>query len=128
MVEHWLPKPRVAGSNPFAAQKCIIDCNAMAIILLAILLIGLLLIATEPLNHINKAAVAIFAGVCCWLLYIANGIQFVAAEHPIDFLNFLSTYGISANSVKAFIAQHIFVNYIAQCASIFYFACNYMYR
>ena len=93
----------------------------MAIILLAILLIGLLLIATEPLNHINKAAVAIFAGVCCWLLYIANGIQFVAAEHPIDFLNFLSTYGISANSVKAFIAQHIFVNYIAQCASIFLF-------
>lgn len=93
----------------------------MAVIILAILLIGLLLIATEPLNHINKAAVAMFAGVSCWLLYIVNGPEFVAREHPIDFLAYLSGSGLSANSVKEFIASHVFLKYIAQATNIVLF-------
>ena len=52
----------------------------MAVVLLAIMLAGLLIIATEPLNHISKAAVAMFAGVCCWLLYIAQGNNFVSSN------------------------------------------------
>lgn len=93
----------------------------MAVIILAILLIGLLLIATEPLNRINKAAVAMFAGVSCWLLYIAGGSQFVANEHPIDFLAFLSANDVTSHSVKEFIAQHLFLKYIAQAANIVLF-------
>lgn len=85
------------------------------------MLIGLLLIATESLNHINKAAVAMFAGVCCWLLYIAYGTDFVVSEHPIEFLSFLSSHAISANSVKEFISEHIFFRYIVQSANIVLF-------
>lgn len=93
----------------------------MAVIILAILLIGLLLIATEPFNHINKAAVAMFTGVSCWLLYIVNGPEFVANEHPIDFLAYLSGTDLSANSVKEFIASHVFLKYVAQATNIVLF-------
>ena len=93
----------------------------MAVIILAILLIGLLLIATESLNHINKAAVAMLAGVCCWLLYIAYGTDFVVSEHPIEFLSYLTTHSVNANSIKGYISEHIFLNYIAQSTSIVLF-------
>lgn len=93
----------------------------MAVILLAILLIGLLLIATESVNHINKAAVAMFVGVICWLLYIAQGAEFIINEHPFDFLSYVSAHDVTANSIKEFIAGHIFVKYVAQCAGIVLF-------
>lgn len=93
----------------------------MAVIILAILLIGLLLIATESVNHINKAAVAMFVGVICWLLYIAHGAEFIINEHPFDFLSYISSHNVTANSVKEFIAGHVFVKYIAQCAGIVLF-------
>ena len=62
----------------------------MAVVLLAIMLAGLLIIATEPLNHISKAAVAMFAGVCCWLLYIAQGNNFVSSQHAADYAIYLA--------------------------------------
>lgn len=86
----------------------------MAVIILAILLIGLLLIATEPVNHINRAAVAMFAGVCCWIVYLAEGADFVASEHPIGFLTFLSSHPVTSTSVKEFISQNVFLHYAAQ--------------
>ena len=93
----------------------------MAVVLLAILFIGLLLIATEAFNRINKAAVAMFAGVSCWMLYIAYGTDFVVSEHPMEFLSFLSSHPISVNSVKVFIAEHVFLRYVAQAANIVLF-------
>ncbi|MDY4557598.1 MAG: SLC13 family permease [Alloprevotella sp.] len=93
----------------------------MAVVLLAILFIGLLLIATEAFNRINKAAVAMFAGVSCWILYIAYGTDFVVSEHPMEFLSFLSSHPISVNSVKVFIAEHVFLRYVAQAANIVLF-------
>ena len=93
----------------------------MAIFLLVILVVSLLIIATESVNHINKAAIAMFGGVCCWLLYIVQGTIFISNEHPIEFLTYISSNEISANSVKSFISEHIFVKYIAQCANIVLF-------
>lgn len=93
----------------------------MAIALLAILFIGLLLIATESITHINKAAVAMFAGVSSWLIYISYGSDFVMAGHPLDFLSFLSVHPLTATSVKEFISEQIFLKYVLQAADIVLF-------
>lgn len=90
----------------------------MAVILLAIMLIGLLLIATESLNRINKAAVAMFAGVVCWLLFIVYGADFISIEHNKDYAAFLSANPLAAFPIKEFISSNIFFKYIVQCANI----------
>ena len=67
----------------------------VVLVIISILLVGLLLIATENINKMNKAAVAMFVGVICWLLYIGYGTHFVIAEHQIDFLSYLSNHTVS---------------------------------
>lgn len=93
----------------------------MAIILLTILIISLIIIATESFNHINKAAIAMFGGVCCWLLYIAQGTLFISNEHPIEFLTYISSHLLTNASIKSFISEHIFLQYVAQSANIVLF-------
>lgn len=88
------------------------------IIIVAVLFIGLVLIATENFNKINKAAVAMFMGILCWLLYIGYGTSFVVAEHQIDFLSFLSNTSVTEESVKSFIASNIFLKYSVIAAEI----------
>lgn len=89
--------------------------------IVTILLVGLVLIATENFNRMNKAAVAMFMGGICWLLYIAYGTSFVVSQHQVDFLSYLSTHPIDAFSVKEFIASHIFLKYLVSAAEIVLF-------
>lgn len=93
----------------------------MAVVLFSIMLFGLLLIATEPLHRINKAAVAMFFGVLCWLLYIVYGPTFVNSEHVSDFLLFQSEQVGSDVTVKNFIASNLFFKYVVQGANIVLF-------
>ena len=62
----------------------------MTILITAILIVALLLIATERQTHINKAAVAIFACTVGWVLYISFGTDFVASQHWADYKSFLA--------------------------------------
>lgn len=93
----------------------------MAVLLLCISIIGLILIATESVNRINKAAVAMFAGVVCWLLYIVYGSDFVAHEYAAEFQSFLSNYPHSGNGVKDFISRNLFFHYVVNAANIVFF-------
>lgn len=93
----------------------------MTLLIIAILLVGLLLIATENLNRMNKAAVAMFMGVLCWLLYIIGGKDFVTSEHPSDFLTFLSGRTADSTLVKDYIAHFVFGKYIAGAAEVVLF-------
>lgn len=93
----------------------------MAVVLFSIMLFGLLLIATEPLHRINKAAVAMFFGVLCWLLYIVYGPTFVNSEHASDFLLFQSEQVGSDVTVKNFISSNLFFKYVVQGANIVLF-------
>lgn len=86
-----------------------------ALIIIAILVVGLLLISTESVNRMNKAAVAMFMGALCWIIYILYGTQFVASEHPIDFLSFLSATEVHSHSVREFIAFEVFPLCGASC-------------
>lgn len=90
----------------------------MAVLITAILLIGILLVATESLNKMNKAAVAMFMGVLCWLLYIIGGKDFVMAEHRPEFLAFLSGQVPDATSTKEFIARSVFMPCLLRSAEI----------
>ncbi len=86
--------------------------------IIAILTTGLILIATESINKMNKAAVAMFMGVLCWLIYIGYGTHFVVAQHQIDFLSYLSDNAITSSSVKEFIATSLFFRYITRAAEV----------
>ena len=90
----------------------------MGAIIISIILIGLFLIATESLNRMNKAAVAMFFGVSCWLLYIAFGSDFVISQHPVQFFSYISSHAINAMAVKDFIAHNIFTEYIFRGAQV----------
>ncbi len=94
----------------------------MAYVLVTIIALALILIATDKLNRINKAAVAMFAGVACWLLYIVEGASFVHDVHPEEFSSYLTSHGeLGRSAVKQFIASHVFMKYVARCADIVLF-------
>ena len=52
----------------------------MTLVILAILILAYILIATENITKVNRAAVAIFAGTVGWVLYICFGMDFVTSE------------------------------------------------
>lgn len=93
----------------------------MTVCIVAIFLIGLLLIATERIHHINKAAVAMFVGVTCWVLYVCYGSDFVLSEHALAFGLFLKGGDVTSGMVKEFIAQNLFIKYTLDAACIVLF-------
>ncbi len=88
--------------------------------LTVIMFVGLLLNATEPLNRINRAAVAVFMGVICWLVYILNAPDFVLGNHLADFNAFAAKQGAAAG-FKDFIASKLFFKYVVKSANIAFF-------
>ena len=90
----------------------------MTLIIIAILLLCYLLIATETITNINKAAVAMFAGAVGWVLYICYGTDFVMREHQGDYIGFLNGAVATSTAVKYYIAQNIFLKYVGRAAEI----------
>lgn len=62
----------------------------MTLVILAILILAYILIATENITKVNRAAVAIFAGTVGWVLYICFGMDFVTSEHSSDYSRYLN--------------------------------------
>ncbi len=93
----------------------------MTLIIAAILIVGFLLLATEKLTNVNKAAVAIFVGTVGWMLYISFGRDYVMSEHPSDFALFLGGAEPTSDLVKQFIARNIFLNYVGKAAEVVLF-------
>ena len=98
----------------------------MTLVIVVILLLAYILIATESVTNVNKAAVAIFAGTVGWVLYICYGSDFVMSQHPSEYLNFLD--GMSANSiaVKKYIASNIFLKYVGRSSEVVLFLLSTM--
>lgn len=93
----------------------------MALVIAAILVLAFVLIATENITNINKAAVAIFAGTVCWMIYIAYGTDFVMANHGAAFSSFLAGAEANSGAVKEYIARNIFLKYVGQASEIVLF-------
>ncbi len=93
----------------------------MTLIIAAILIVGFLLLATEKLTNVNKAAVAIFVGTVGWMLYISYGRDYVMSEHPSDFSLFLNGLAPTSDLVKQFVARNVFLNYVGKAAEVVLF-------
>src|SRR5574344_2460102 len=93
----------------------------MTLLIVLILLLGFLLISTENLTNINKAAVAMFMCTVGWVLYISYGTDFVMSQHPAEYNNFLNSSVGTSHPIKVFISQNIFLKYVGKAAEIVLF-------
>ena len=93
----------------------------MTLILVAILLMAFVLISTEKITNVNKAAVAIFAGTVGWVLYICWGTDFVTSQHNGEYVDFLNGAVATSTAVKQYIAQEIFLKYVGRAAEVVLF-------
>lgn len=84
----------------------------MEIVIVSILLISYVLLATETITKVNKAAVAMFAGTIGWVLYICYGTDFVTNLHAQEYSAFLAGAEPTSSNVKLFIADNIFLKYV----------------
>lgn len=99
----------------------------MTAIIVSILIIGYIGIATEHITKINKAAIAMFLGTVGWVLYILYGKNYVLHFYPEQLSTFLDGAAVSMTNIKKFIANEIFVKYVAQLAEIVLFLLATMY-
>ena len=93
----------------------------VTLLITAILIFAFVLIATERLTNINKAAVAIFAGTVCWMVYVAYGTDFVMAMHGQEYSSFLNGAVAGSDVVKEYIARNIFLKYVGRASEIVLF-------
>lgn len=95
----------------------------MTLVILTILLLACVLIATENVTKVNRAAVAIFAGTVGWVLYICFGMDFVTNVHSADYSHYLYLTNLESTStnVKYFISRHIFLPQVGRAAEIVLF-------
>ncbi len=88
----------------------------MTLVIVATLLLSYLLIATESITKINKAAIAVFAGTVGWVLYICWGTNFVMSEHGVAYIDWLDGANPTSIAVKQYIAEDIFLKHIGRVA------------
>lgn len=90
----------------------------MTLVIVSILIIGYVLISTGWMTNVNRAAVAVFMGTVGWVLYICYGTDFVLAQHPREYSDFLMGVAPNPQNVKHFISQNIFLDYVGRGAEI----------
>lgn len=90
----------------------------MTIAILVLILIAYLLIATEHITRINKATIAMFAGVVGWILFMCTGMDFVLKMHGDAFAEWSGHVAATSQLIKEFIASHVFIRYAASLGSI----------
>lgn len=90
----------------------------MTLVIVSILIIGYVLISTGWMTNVNRAAVAVFMGTVGWVLYICYGTDFVLAQLPREYSDFLMGVAPNPENVKHFISQNIFLDYVGRGAEI----------
>lgn len=93
----------------------------MTAIIVTMLILSYLLIATGHLTGVNKAAIAMFLGTIGWVVYVSWGSDFVMAQHPGDYLEWLAGATPTSETVKLFIYNHVFLKYVGEAAAIVMF-------
>ena len=93
----------------------------MTLIIVTMLLLSYLLIATGHLTGVNKAAIAMFLGTVGWVVYVCWGSDFVMAQHPRDYIEWLAGVEPSSEAVKYYIYHNVFLYYVGRAAAIVLF-------
>lgn len=98
----------------------------MGLLIVILSLACCVLIAADRLLHINRVAVAIFAGAASWVLYICYGADFVATRHAGEYAEFLQGAAATSVAVKEFVAQNVFIKYLGRASEIVLFLLSTM--
>ena len=93
----------------------------MTLIIVTMLILSYLLIATGHLTGVNKAAIAMFLGTVGWVVYVCWGSDFVMAQHPRDYTEWLQGAAPSSEAVKLYLYNKVFLNYVGRAAAIVMF-------
>ena len=93
----------------------------MTLIIITMLVFSYLLIATGHLTGVNKSAIAVFLATIGWVLYVCWGSGFVEEQHTAEYAEYLAQHPGQTESVKYFIYENIFLNYVGQAAAIVLF-------
>lgn len=93
----------------------------MTLCIVAVLLTGFLLMSTNQVNHLNRAALAMFCGVTVWVLYILRGGSFLEMMHPEEYTQYLQNHETKGLTVGDFVANNVMVQYISEACSVILF-------
>ena len=93
----------------------------MTLLIVAVLVASYLLMSTVRVNHLNRAAIAMFCGVIAWLLYMLHGEAFLARVHPDTYALFLAQKQSVGATVTGFVADNILPVYIAEACAVILF-------
>ncbi len=93
----------------------------MTLIIVTMLILAYVLIATGHLTGVNKAAIAMFLGTIGWIVYVCWGADYVMAQHPEDYREWLDGRLHSSETVKWFIYHNVFLKYVGKAAAIVMF-------
>lgn len=90
----------------------------MFYVIVFLMLVGYVLICSEHFTHVNKATVAMFAGVVGWILFVCMGTHFVTEIHGGDYAAFLDGSLPDSSRTKMFIRDHVFFQHMVDLLSI----------
>ena len=90
----------------------------MTIIIVAMLVFSYVLIATGHLTGVNKAAIAMFLGTISWVVFVIWGDDFVQSQHATEYAEYLAGDASTSKTVKYFIYDHLFLQYVGRAAAI----------
>ena len=90
----------------------------MTIAIVVLMLIGYVLICCEHVTRVNKATVAMFCGVCGWVMFICVGPEYINSLHNVEFLEFLGGSAFSIAAVNEYIYRNLFTKHMVELCSI----------
>jgi len=90
----------------------------MTTAIVILMLLSYVLICSEHATRVNKATVALFCGVCGWVMLICAGPQYISSAHNAEFAEFLSGETFSIAAVNEYIYRNLFLKHMVQLCSI----------
>ncbi len=93
----------------------------MTLLIVAVLLTGYLLMSTVQINHINRAAVAMFCGVIVWVLYVLQAGDYLQLMHPDEYQAYLQSNETNGLTVGYFVANSVMMRYVTEACSVILF-------
>ena len=77
--------------------------------------------STMQVNHLNRAAVAMFCGVIVWVLYVFRGQDFLQLMHPDEYQEYLLNTKTTGLKIGDFVANNVMVHYITEACYVILF-------
>ena len=93
--------------------------------MLLVFVVGYSLIVFEHVNHINKAATALFIGSVIWAIYALGGVEILNKGFRSSWYNFVHEAG-EVISAQEFITHHELFHHLSEISSILFFLIGAM--